>query len=139
MAQPGVCCASGSDLSARLGVAYWAIVFAVGFVFGIIRTLLVAPHIGATAAVLLEVPLIVIVSATVAARLLRGRVLSWRGRATMGMLALALTLASEAALANVLNHQSFARWAASLVAVPGIIGLAGQLVFATMPLMIVRR
>ena len=121
--------------AARLGVAYWAIVFTIGFAFGVIRTTIVAPRLGVTTAVLLELPLILMVSALVAARLLRGRALPTPAAIVMGVVALALTLASEAVLAIVLMQQPVGVWAASLTVVPGVIGLAGQVVFAALPVL----
>ena len=123
----------------RLGIAYWAIVFTIGFALGIIRTLIVAPRIGAISAVLLELPLIVTSSWLIARRLLKHRDLSREQCAIMGSVALVLTLFSEAMLAALLTSTPIGAWARSLREMPGILGLAGQIVFAALPAMMVRR
>jgi len=123
----------------RLGIAYWAIVFTIGFALGIIRTLIVAPRIGAISAVLLELPLIVTSSWLIARRLLKHRDLSREQCAIMGSVALVLTLFSEAMLAALLTGTPIGSWARSLREMPGILGLAGQIVFAALPAMMVRR
>jgi hypothetical protein len=49
-------------LSAKAGVAYAVAVFAIGFLLGTARILLLAPHVGSTIAVSVEVPLILAAS-----------------------------------------------------------------------------
>jgi hypothetical protein len=80
------------------GLLYFAAVFTFAFAMGIARVLVVAPRLGPTAAVLLEVPILVVASWIVARRLLRNRSLTLRQRTTMGATAFTLTMASEAAL-----------------------------------------
>ena len=46
----------------RAEVAYGLIVFLIGFVFGSIRVLLLAPHLGETGAVSLETPIMLAAS-----------------------------------------------------------------------------
>ena len=115
------------------GLLYFAVIFTFAFAMGIARALVVAPRLGPTAAVLLEVPILVAASWIVARRLLRNRSLTLAHRATMGGTAFALTMASEAALAAILRGQSMADWAASVTSPLGLVGLAGQFVFAAMP------
>ncbi len=118
------------------GARYFAIVFAIAFVFGTIRTLWLAPAIGATAAVLVELPLILTVSAVAARRIVRRDRLATRGAALgAGAVAFALLMLAEAGLAVFAFGISLNAWAASLGTVPGVIGLAGQLGFALMPLL----
>ena len=115
------------------GARYFAIVFAIAFVFGTIRTLWLAPAIGATAAVLVELPLILIVSAVAARWIVRSCRLTRGGTLGAGAVAFALLMAAEAGLAVFAFGISLSAWAASLVAMPGVIGLGGQLGFALMP------
>ena len=46
----------------RAGVIYALIVFLIGFIFGAVRVLLLAPHLGETLAVSLEAPVMLIAS-----------------------------------------------------------------------------
>ena len=116
------------------GTLYFAAVFAFAFVMGIARTLIVAPRIGATAAVCIEIPIILIASWFVARRLLRDRFFSLGQRMIIGAIAFVLTMASEAALSTVLPGASASVWAACLVTPLGLLGLAGQIGFAIIPI-----
>jgi pimeloyl-ACP methyl ester carboxylesterase len=83
---------------------YFAVVFAVGFALGTVRVLWIAPRIGARAAELAEMPLMLAI--TVAAALWTVRSLavppSTGPRLAMGAIALALMLAAELALLPLL-------------------------------------
>ena len=116
------------------GLLYFAMVFAFAFAMGIARTLLVAPTIGPTAAVLLEIPVILAASWLVARRLLRNRSFVSSQCAIMGTTAFVLTMISEAAFSHLLRGQSVAQWAGTLGTPLGLIGLTGQFGFAAMPL-----
>jgi len=122
------------------GIGYFAIVFIVAFGFGTVRTLWLAPAIGATGAVLVELPLILIVS-FVAARLVVARVRPAPSGTAIGIGAIGFTLlmAAEAGLGVFAFGMSLSAWLASLVRVPGVFGLAGQLAFAAMPLIVSAR
>jgi hypothetical protein len=79
------------------GALYFALVFAAGWVLGPVRELLIVPHVGRTAGVLLEAPLMVVVI-IVAARwtMRRFAVSSTLGtRAAIGLVALGLLLTAE--------------------------------------------
>lgn len=119
-------------LSAAL--AYWAVVFAFAFVLGIFRTLWLAPRLGDLAAVACELPLVLAASWLAARRLTRRFGVSAPGSAlAMGLVAFALLMLAELALAQVLAGQSPRQWAASLTTPAGALGLAGQMGFALMP------
>jgi xanthine/uracil/vitamin C permease (AzgA family) len=115
---------------------YFAVVFAFAFALGVVRTLLIAPWTGALAAVLMEVPVVVVVSWIAARRVLRERDFTSGQRAAMGAIAFALLMASEALLAGVLRGQSVGEWAGEVGTPPGLIGLAGQIGFALIPLLV---
>ena len=120
---------------ARIAMFYFVAIFALAFMLGVARTLIVAPAIGETAAVLLEIPLVLAASWGAARHLLRGRGFTLGQRAAMGAFAFALLMASEAALAGVLRGQSIEQWAQTLATPLGLIGLAGQIGFAAMPVL----
>jgi hypothetical protein len=118
------------------GLLYFAAVFTFAFAMGIARVLVVAPRLGPTAAVLLEVPILVVASWIVARRLLRNRSLTLPQRATMGATAFTLTMASEAALSVIMRGQSVTEWAGAVATPLGLAGLVGQVVFAAMPIFV---
>lgn len=118
------------------GLTYFGVVFALAFVMGVARATVIAPRIGETAAVLLEVPVLVAISWGAARRILHDRPFSLAQRALTGGLAFALTMASEAALAGVLRGQSVTGWIGAVATPLGLTGLAGQIAFAAMPMLI---
>jgi hypothetical protein len=120
------------------GSSYFLIVFAIAFGLGVARGLLIAPRLGETVAVMLEIPVVLVVSLFVARRLIRGRSFSIKQVLAIGAIALALTLISEALLASMIRGQSIGQWAKTLVTPLGLIGLAGQFGFALMPTLIAR-
>ncbi|MDQ7010342.1 MAG: hypothetical protein Q9M29_00840, partial [Mariprofundaceae bacterium] len=46
----------------QAGIAYFAMVFAAGFMLGIVRVMLLAPNVGETLAVAIELPIMLAVS-----------------------------------------------------------------------------
>ena len=116
------------------GMLYYAAVFTFAFAMGIVRVLVVAPRLGSTVAVLLEMPVVVMASWLVARRLLRNRCFELTQRGAMGATAFTLTMASEAALSVIMLGQGMTDWAAALATPLGLAGLAGQVAFAAMPL-----
>ena len=121
--------------SLNIGLRYYAVVFSIAFALGVARTLMITHAIGVTIAVLLEVPLLVVVSWLAARRQLKDRSLEPWQRAMVGGLAFALTIASEVILAQLLRGQTIAEWAADVARPLGLVGLAGQLVFGLIPIL----
>ncbi len=121
--------------------AYFALVFAAAFALGALRVTLVAPAIGALAAVALEVPLVLGLSWIVAGRVLhrwpmalaQGAAMSAAMGAAMGALAFAFLMLAEFALAFILSGQTPLAYAATFAEAPGALGLAGQIGFALIP------
>ncbi|MCO5791222.1 MAG: hypothetical protein HEQ21_00205 [Blastomonas sp.] len=120
----------------RAGLRYGAEAFALGFALALVRIPLLVPAIGEFAAVLCEIPVML------AAMLLRARAIirrssiaTARQRMAMGLTGFALLMVCEWGLALVLGQGSQG-WLASLATLPGAIGLAGQLIFAMLPLMV---
>ena len=123
------------------GLAYFAVVFAAGFVLGTIRTLVLVPRIGVVPAVVAELPLMLAI-AFLACRWLVSRlaVSSAPGpRLVMGVVAFTLLMAAELGLAVLLFGGSVAGFLAGQATPAGALGLAGQVAFAAMPLAVGRR
>ena len=119
----------------RAGAAYFAVVFAFGFGFGTIRTLLVAPRLGELVAVAAEAPAMLAVSWWACGWLLRRYDVAPRAgdRWAMGGLALALLLVAEIGVSVLLAGRSVGQHFALYGELPAQIGLAAQLLFAAMP------
>jgi hypothetical protein len=100
--QPGRTAIAGCD--------YFAVVFVVGFVLGMIRTSLVAPWIGALPAEILEAPLMVAASLVAARRMVCLHEIPYtpRDRIGMGLLALVLMMGAEIALTMPVRGVSYA-------------------------------
>lgn len=114
--------------------------FGLIFALGVVRTLWLAPALGSTPAVLVELPIMLGASWLVAQRLVSTPPAMAPAKALRaGALVFAMLITAEAGLAVTLGGQSLARWAADLVRTPGWIGLAGQMVFGLMPWLAARR
>lgn len=117
-------------------LAYFAPVFAAGFALGTLRVLLLAPALGGVAAVALELP-VMLALAWVAARWAAERFevpAAAAPRLAMGGLAFVLLIAAEAALGIWGFGRGGTEIVAGFVTAEGILGLAGQVAFAFVPL-----
>lgn len=126
----------GNDMIGRAALAYFASVFAIGFALGTLRVLLVAPALGALPATLVELPLMI-----AAAWLACGGVLRrWPvapdpgARLAVGALAFALLIGAELLLGRFGFGRDLAAQRAAMLRPEGLAGLAGQAVFALLPL-----
>ena len=120
----------------KAGVAYFAVVFAAGFVLGALRVLAIAPRIGEIAAVLVELPVILAVS-WFACGWIVARFLSGQGAGAllaMGMVAFVLLMAAEASLSVFAFGRTVGEHLDTYRTASGAVGLAGQVVFAFLPL-----
>jgi hypothetical protein len=117
------------------GVRYFLAVFAIGFALGTLRAIVVVPRIGETAAVLLELPLMLAAAWLVCGYLLRRCPLAFRERALMGAMAFTLLMIAEAALSMLMFHRSLADHLALYAETPNLLGLVGQVLFGLFPLM----
>ncbi len=119
-------------------LAYTAAVFTAGVVLGIARTLVLMPRVGEAAAILIEVPVMLAIS-LFAARWAVGR---WPVRArlgprlAMGALAFTLLMAAEAALSTLGFGRTFAEHLARTLRPAALPGLAAQILFGTMPVLL---
>jgi hypothetical protein len=120
----------------QAGLAYFAVVFAVAFVVGVGRVLLVAPRLGDTGAVLLELPIILVVSWWTCGQLLtRFTVGPGPGdRLTMGLVAFVVLQAAEVLLAVTAFARTPSDYLDDFASPAGLLGLAGQIGFALIPL-----
>jgi hypothetical protein len=118
----------------RAGVAYGVIGFGFGFAFGVVRTMVVAPALGAFTAVAIETPLM-LAACTPLARwcLRRGGITAPAAALLMGLAAFAALMVCEGLFGLALGQGPQAILAA--MALPeGLLGLAGQVTFALIPL-----
>ena len=116
-------------------LTYFAIVLGTGFVLGVIRVPFLVPRIGERWAELAEMPIMAAVIFLAAGFILRRfpSICSPARSLAAGVLALALSVASELALAVVLQSQTLSEFLASRDKVSGSVYLALLLVFAAMP------
>lgn len=118
----------------RAALAYFAAIFALGFVLGAIRVTWLVPSLGELAAVAIELPVMLAVSWWWAGRVLnRWPLPRPRQRLAMGATAFAILMAAELALAMTLGGQGPGEWLASMAHAAGMLGLAGQVLFALVP------
>ena len=121
----------------KAGLLYFLLIFIAGFILGIIRTKLLVPNFGALAGLLIELPVILLLS-WLACRLVIRKLrvaADIQPRLVMGGLALVLMLISEAAVATIGLEQKLIDHIAQYGTMRGLIGLAAQLIFALMPLL----
>lgn len=119
----------------RAALFYLSITFAVAFVMGVLRTVVIAPALGELPAVLIELPFLITLSWWVCGFVLK----RWPvpatlpARAGMGTIAFTLLLITEAGLALTLGGLSLTEHLARYATLPVMLGLAGQLAFAVFP------
>ncbi len=121
--------------AATAGAVYFAIVFSIAFVLGVLRTLVLAPRVGAMAAIAIEVPIILIVSWFACYRCLRRFPVrsAVADRAWMGLVAFALLICAELLLSILLTDRTVAEFFAAFAQPEQKLGLAGQVAFALVP------
>ncbi len=125
----------------KAGLLYCTVVFAAGFVLGVVRTLWVAPLSGEFVAVLLEAPIMLAISwhtcFWVAERLDVAE--QFLDRLVMGGVALAVLILAEAATAMLADGRSLPEFLNRHVDSALLLGLIAQLAFALFPLLQRRR
>ncbi len=118
---------------ARAACAYAGAVFALGFLLGMLRALVLAPRWGELAAVGAELPPMLLASWFICRALLRRWPLARAGRyATMGALAFVLLMTLELGLAATFG-ESPSSYLGRLADPAGALGLVGQLGFGLIP------
>jgi hypothetical protein len=114
---------------------YYTVVFAAGFVFGMLRVLVLAPQVGERLAVLLELPFMLTIS-WFACRWLIDRFsvpAALVPRLAMGIVAFALLMAAEIGISVFGLGRTLAQHLESLLTGASLLGLTGQIVFALFP------
>lgn len=118
------------------GLAYVAIVFAIGFVFGVVRQ---SSGVSGSALVWaegVEGVVMVVLSFFVCRRVARGLTRALAVRAAMGATALVVLLGLEAAVGLLLRGMSWAEYLRHFATVRGVMSLAAYACFAVMPLVV---
>jgi hypothetical protein len=130
----------GNDMSRVLlaGSVYFLMLFALGFAFGTIRVVLLAPHLGQVAATLSEIP-VMLVAAVVSCRwalghwqVSRAKIIRW---AMVGWF-LILLFGFETLLGAALFGRTASEQWAALGTPAGLLGLTGQIIAALMPVLV---
>jgi hypothetical protein len=122
--------------SVRAGILYFAVVFAAGFVLGTARVVLLAPRLGELLATLVELPFMLGISWLACGKLIARFQIPPRTepRLTMGAVAFALLMLAEVLLSALLFKRSLNELAQGLLTPQGMLGFAGQVLFALIPL-----
>ncbi|MDP1778205.1 MAG: hypothetical protein Q8K90_06310 [Brevundimonas sp.] len=120
---------------------YFAIVFSLAFMLGVVRTLFVAPRTGDVVAVLIETPIVLFISWLAAGWTARRFSVPAKApeRLTMGFTAFTLLMVVETTLSLLLFDRPLAQQFAAYATPAGAIGVLGQVVFGFMPLLAARR
>lgn len=123
--------------SIMAGLAYFGCVFAVGFVLGVLRIVVVVPAMGATAAVALELPIILTLAWLICRWLTHRFEVAARlsPRAMMGALAFILLMAGEVAISLLLADRSLLEHLQLYRESSHLLGLTGQIAFALFPIL----
>jgi hypothetical protein len=132
--------ARGSDVhnlrtASLAGIAYTLCVFVFAFAVGTIRITLVAPRLGTLLAVILEAPIVLAASWPVSLWCIRRfRVSSHpRARALMGIVAFLALMLLELGVSILAFGETLDRYFSKYATTPGVVGLAMQICFATIP------
>ena len=113
-------------------------VFAFGFVFGTIRIFLLIPHIGPLAAVSVELPFMLAISVLVWRLALRRFDIpaDMTKRLIAGLSAFIVLMALEFGLSWMMSEAGPERFISEIINPAGLLGLAGQIAFALLPLIV---
>ncbi len=121
----------------KAGFAYFLIVYGFGFVLGTVRTLWIVPQLGARSAEMLELPLMIGISAVTARWLVRRYgIVPPNGRSVMGATAFVLLVAAEFATAWVVRGVTPVEDISSRDPISGTLFLIAIVLFALMPVLV---
>jgi hypothetical protein len=127
--------------AALTGLAYFAVVFAAGFVLGALRVFLLIPWVGEFAAVLIELPVILLVAWVACGRLVEAFDVPSQlaPRLVMGGVAFLTLMGAELGLSVLAFGRTVADHLAQYHEAHALLGLAGQVVFGLFPATQLRR
>jgi hypothetical protein len=119
-------------------LVYFGVVFAIGFVLGAVRELLITPRLGRGAAVWIELPFMVVAS-VVAARWVVAR---WRVERVwdgwwVGLVAFVMLIVGEYLIALIGASASPVQFVREATSNHNLPGLAAQVLFAVLPAIVV--
>lgn len=119
----------------KAGIVYFALVFGAGFVLGTIRVFGIVPRFGASAAELVEAPIMLLIIIFAARWVVRYFSLppTLAARLGAGFLALGLMVGAEITVVLKLRHLTLAQYVAARDPVAGTVYLLLLLVFAITP------
>lgn len=122
------------------GIAYFLIVFATGFLFGIIRTIFVELYIGEIWAVLVEIPIILTLSWFISVVVVRrtGVPAKLLDRLVMGTVAFTCLVSGEIAISVGLRGITIIQHFQLYENMPALFGLVGQIIFGLIPTIQIR-
>jgi hypothetical protein len=123
----------------RAAALYFILVFAAGFLLGSIRVPFLVPRLGVRTAELLEMPVMLLVMFFASRHVARRFALSPQAFMAVGLLALLLVLAAEAAVAVAFSGLGIRAYIAGRDPVSGSAYLASLLLFAALPYWQARR
>lgn len=120
---------------------YFLLVFGTGFALGLVRVPLLVPRLGQRYAELLEMPFMFVAIVLAARFVVRRHSLAGAIRDALitGLIALALLLLAEWAVDAWLQQRSIAEYLATRDPVSGAVYAGMLMIFAAMPVLIVKR
>jgi hypothetical protein len=119
----------------KAGLVYFAIVFAVGFLLGTLRVLVVAPKLGEPSAVLIELPVVLVISWIACGwTIIRFAVPgALAPRLMMGGTAFAALMAAEMGVSVIAFGRTAVQHFETYRAASAVLGLMAQIAFALIP------
>jgi hypothetical protein len=135
MAKPASSVREAIRRATEAGLAYAAGTFAVGFVLGTVRVLVVVPELGELAGVSLELPIMIAVSWLICRRTTAHFAVPARvsARLVMGVVAFAGLMVAETTLSLFVFGRSLSAHLLRYREWASLLGLAGQIAFAAIP------
>jgi voltage-gated potassium channel Kch len=118
------------------GLAYFGIIFPIAFALGTLRVLVLIPRLGELVALFVELPILLIISWVVCRRLIERIDVppTLSERFVMGATAFAVLMLAEICGATFGFGRSLSEHFEQYWSLSGMLGLAGQIVFALIPI-----